>query len=173
MEENLEHRDWMKGIKETGFTAPSNYFDELNESIRARLVTERLKAVVPADGFAVPEGYFDQLNATVLTKTSGKKATESKIVRLWRSNVLKYASAACFVIIAGLGVYFNNEQQLVVRQSVRADLAAEQMLFDIDEDVIIEHIEANYKEEKQSASDAELENYILNNYSQSDLTGIL
>jgi hypothetical protein len=174
MEENLEHSEWMKGIKETGFTTPSNYFEELNDSIRVKMVTERLRAAVHSDGHTVPPNYFEQLQSDILAKTTGRTATVSgqpKIVRLWCSNVLKYASAACFVIIAGMGVYFNTNEQKVTQNNNYTDAAAEQMLFDIDEEVIIEHIEANYKDQqKPTATETALENYILNNYTQNDLT---
>jgi hypothetical protein len=174
MEENLEHSEWMKGIKETGFTTPSNYFEELNDTIRAKMATERLRTLVAQDGYKVPPNYFEQLQANILAKTVGENAApgQFKVVRLWRSNVLKYASAACFVIIAGLGVYFNsNEQTVTQSNSYNSEAAAEQVLFDIDEEVIIEHIEANYKDQQQpTATETALENYILNNYTQNDLT---
>jgi hypothetical protein len=174
MEENLEHSEWMKGIKETGFTTPSNYFEELNDNIRVKMVTERLRATVPQDGYTVPPDYFEQLQSNILAKTTGKDTAskrQTKIARLWHSNVLKYASAACFIIIAGMGVYFNNNVQKPAQNTNYTDAATEQMLFDIDEEVIIEHIEAGYKDQqKPSAKEAALENYILNNYSQNDLT---
>jgi hypothetical protein len=176
MEENLEHSEWMKGIKGTGFTTPSNYFEELNEGIKARITVERLKSVAAEDGYVVPAGYFENLQSAILAKTTGGQpvAAKPKIVRLWRSGILKYASAACFVIIAGAGVYFNMNHQSTVQKVAYADAADEQMLFDIDEDVIIEHIEANYKDEqKPNTSEVALENYILNNYSQNDLSGNL
>lgn len=170
MEENLEHSEWMKGIKETGFTTPSNYFEELNEHIRVKMVTERLRAAIPQEGHAVPPNYFEQLQLNILAKTTGA-SKQPKIVRLWHSNVLKYASAACFVIIAGMGVYFNTNEQKVAQSINYTDAATEQMLFDIDEEVIIEHIEANYKDQqKPNAKEMALENYILNNYTQNDLT---
>lgn len=169
MEENLEHSEWMKGMKETGFTTPSNYFEELNDSIKAKVFTERLKSAVPDDGYTVPEGYFEQLQSNILAKTTGQ--TQPKIIRLWRSNLLKYASAACFIIIAAAGIYFNSNEHPAIQKASYADVATEQMLFDIDEEVIIEHIEANFKDQqKPNASETALENYILNNYTQNDLT---
>ncbi|HKG07312.1 MAG TPA: hypothetical protein VKB19_12670 [Pedobacter sp.] len=176
MEENLEHSDWMKGIKETGFTVPSGYFDDLNTGIKARISAERLRNVVQETGYDVPDGYFEKLHTTILTKTTSQSVsdTKPKVVRLWRSNILKYASAACFLIVAGAGIYFNYNQPATINGIGYTDAAAEQMLFDIDEEVIIEHIEANYRDEqKPTATEEALENYILNNYSQNDLTGNL
>ncbi|MES2455661.1 MAG: hypothetical protein V4594_08985 [Bacteroidota bacterium] len=177
MEENLEHSEWMKGIKGTGFTTPSNYFEELNEGIKAKISVERLKSAVGTDGYAVPAGYFEQLQSNILARTTGfetEQIRKPKIVRLWRSGLLKYASAACFVIMAGAGLYFNMNQPSTAKKSSYSDIATEQMLFDIDEDVIIEHIEASSKEaQNPGTSQAALENYILSNYSQNDLSGNL
>ena len=50
------------------------------------------------------------------------------------------------------------------------DMAMEQMLYDIDEEAIIEHIETNPELiQKATASELAMENYILSNYSQNDL----
>lgn len=171
MEENLEHSDWLKG-KNTGFTTPSNYFEGLSEGIQARLAEEKLKSTVTDNGFAVPEGYFDRLQADILSKISGSSLArpEPKLLRLWHSKLLKYASAACFLIIAGIGTLYYNQQPEAVAVSMTEDMATEQMLYDIDEDVIIEHIETNAALlPKATASEIAMENYILNNYSQNDL----
>lgn len=174
MGENLENNGLVKGDfpTETGFTTPENYFAELTERINAKIFIEQMKATAPENnGYMVPEGYFENLTSAILAKTTNENALpQRKIVRLWHSKLLKYASAACFLLIAGTGLYFNIQQQPVNY----ADLTAEQMLYDIDEQVIIEHIEANQATHpKSSAADAELENYILNNYSQNDLvTGL-
>ncbi|TDQ07408.1 hypothetical protein [Pedobacter metabolipauper] len=158
----------LKDVEHAGFTLPENYFEGLGESIHAKLIAERLKEEIPNEGLIVPVNYFDDLQASILAKTTG--APQPKIVRLWHSKLLKYASAACFLIMASAGLYFNYQSPA---QPVNyAELAAEQMLFDIDEDVIIDHIEANGMQEQKVANtkDAALESYILSNYSQSDLT---
>jgi len=127
-----------------------------------------LRSLGVAEAFETPVNYFAQLQDAVIAQTSGVKKP-SKIVRLWNSNVLKYASAACFLIVAGLGIYFNTNS--VTPAPINNELAAEQMLFDIDEDVIIEHIEASALHDSQvSKTDAALENYILTNYSSNELT---
>jgi len=173
MGENLENNEWVKGDfpGETGFTTPENYFAGLTERINARVFMEQLKAGAPANGgYTVPGDYFENLTSAILAKTSNESALpQGRIVRLWHSKLLKYASAACFLLIAGAGLYFNNQQPVNY-----TELASEQMLYDIDEQVIIEHIEANHvTQPKSSAADAALENYILNNYSQNDLvTGL-
>jgi len=169
MEEHSEHSE--RSMSGTGFTVPSGYFDRLTDEINTRISVERLKVLVPQDsGFTVPDAYFERLEASITDKISPKPG-----LRLWRSGVMKYATAACFVIIAAAGILlFNTGNRNKIPGTSHADIAAEQILFDIDEDVIIEHIEANYKEDnKTNTAEMELENYILNNYSQNDLASIL
>lgn len=156
-------------LPEDGFKVPENYFDELNAGIEAKLAAGRLKEMVPNEGFALPRDYFNELQAKISEKTRTK---ETKIVRLWHSKLLKYASAACFVLISAAGIYFYPENS--TGQSASADLANEQMLYDIDENTIIEHIQSNsLKAESPAVADADLENYILSNYSQNDIASDL
>ena len=162
MDKNFENKLWENKL-ETGFTVPENYFEGLTEGIQTRMRVERLREMVPEDGFSVPEGYFDQLNARIMARK------EPKVVSLWHSNLLKYASAACFILVTAFGLYLN--QQNYTTESATADIANEQMLYDIDEQDIIDHVQGNRIEDKVLVpSEAELETYILNNYSQNELS---
>jgi len=168
MKQDFENDEWMKGVRETGFTTPAHYFEELSESINARISAEKFKAVIQNDGHTVPDDYFEKLQANILAKTIAEPITKPKVVRLWNSSLLKYATAACFLLVTGLGLYFN--QRNPVQQTATTDLATEQMLYDIDEQVIIDHISsADITQPKSTAADTDLENYILTNYSQSEL----
>ncbi|MCX2450932.1 hypothetical protein OQX61_06575 [Pedobacter sp. PLR] len=144
---------------ESGFNMPEGYFESLSAKIRAEVV-----------GYTVPQDYFQQLQDKITAKTSNEKA--AKIFRLWHSKALKYASAACFVLVSALGVYFY--QNTASPQALSADAATEQMLFDIDENTIIEHIQANsLTQENPLVAEADLENYILSNYSQNEIASDL
>nr|WP_068891727.1 hypothetical protein [Pedobacter panaciterrae] len=170
MKQDFENDEWMKGVRETGFTTPLHYFDELSESINARISAEKFKSVIQNDGHTVPDNYFEKLQANILAKTitEDKQIVKPKVVRLWKSSLVKYASAACFLLVTGIGLYFN--KQSPAQQSVTAD-STEQMLYDIDEQVIIDHISSNdLAQPKPNAADTDLENYILTNYSQNELT---
>jgi hypothetical protein len=171
MKQDFENDEWMKGIRETGFTTPAHYFDELSERINATIRTEKFKSVIQNDGHTVPDNYFEKLQANILAKTVGeaKPTAQIKVMRLWNSSLVKYASAACFLLITGLGLYFN-QQQSPSQQTASSDLATEQMLYDIDEQVIIDHISStNITQPKSTVADTDLENYILTNYSQNEL----
>jgi len=171
MKQDFENDEWMKRARETGFTTPTHYFDELTESINAKITVEKFKAVVQNDGYTVPDNYFEKLQANILAKTTAQiqPETKPKVVRLWKSGIVKYASAACFLLVTGLGLYFNN-QQSPTQKTTSADLATEQMLYDIDEQVIIDHISStDITQPKPAVTDTDLENYILTNYSQNEL----
>ncbi|MFP5080007.1 hypothetical protein [Pedobacter sp. JCM 36344] len=172
MGKNLENEEWREEAPTLSgmpvrdvFSVPQNYFENLSASIEAKVAVDRLKVFSTEQAFTVPSGYFDRMKEEVLSKAK----SPSKVLKLWRSNVLKYASAACFVLIAGLGVYFNQEQP---QSSVNyVEIANEQMLFDIDEDVIIEHIQGTDQVAMPlSADQSDLENYILTNFSSRELT---
>jgi len=162
-------------VDESGFTTPKGYFEELNEKINSGIYAEKLKAAVSEDGFTTPANYFEQMQANILTKTITEPTevkSRHRILRLWQSKVVKYASAACFVIVAGLGTLYLNDQSSEAKL-LTADTMTEQLLYDIDEDVIIQYIETNgTKEPETSNLDAAMENYILNNYSQEEIAGL-
>jgi hypothetical protein len=172
MGKNIENEDWreeaptLSGIPvKAVFAVPDNYFEQLSASIEAKIAFDNLKSRISDETFTVPDGYFDRLEENILAKTK----SPAKILRLWRSSVLKYASAACFVLVAGLGVYFNQEQPQHERNN--AEIANEQMLFDIDEETIIEHLQNSTVTTPPISSDqSDLENYILNNFSTTELT---
>lgn len=158
-------------VSETGLTTPENYFSDLNQRIGSAVFTARLKALSPVSGYEVPEGFFEQQGTIILNNAvkKDKKAYRSKVIRLWHSSLLKYASAACFIILSTTGIYFY-QQHSQTSKVAYADMATEQILYDIDEQVIIDHIQANDLQKAEPvATDVALENYILNNYSQSDL----
>ncbi|KQS42029.1 hypothetical protein [Pedobacter sp. Leaf194] len=178
-EEAVSSYIYLDGLKrnttENAFLVPENYFEELTEMIETRIAIEHsLKA---DNKFAVPENYFETLQSRITAKIEAEQVInkEAKIIPLWRRSFVKYASAACFVVISSFGVYFyqNNQTEANVNipQMQSADLASEQMLYDIDETTIIDHLEAQNisNTNTTSASDTEVENYILNNYSSTDL----
>ena len=160
----------------SGFTTPANYFNELSEHIKTELLTEKIKAAAPAsDDYAVPANYFEQLQSNILSKTiyETKTSHSPRVVRLWHSKLLKYASAACFIIMSMTGIYFY-QQHKPAQKLAYNELATEQFLYDIDEDVIIDHIKDNdLQEAKPAAKDVALENYILSNYSQNEIASNL
>ncbi len=149
-----------------GFTVPVNYFEELNEQIKSRIALEQFKSV----GFTTPSNYFDKLQASILDQTVNAKQ-ETKIARLWHTDLIRYAAAACFILVAASGLYVNEQSK--VKQAQSTELANEAMLYDIDESVIIQHLTESQTATNTSASQAEMESYILEHYSSNDLSNNL
>jgi hypothetical protein len=162
-------------VGDSGFSTPENYFNELSQDISAEILTSRLKSISTTQDFTAPANYFEQMQQRILDQTVRKETAvkETKVLRLWHSRLLKYASAACLVMLCSIGFYFYQHKSAGGKLAYM-DMATEQMLYDIDEQVIIDHIEANGLEQaKPSASEQAMENYILSNYSQSDIAGNL
>lgn len=160
----------LKDKTKSSFTTPNNYFQKFQERIEAKIAIDDLLAT-KSNSFSVPENYFEDLEARITNKISSSEVKKkTKILRLWQSNLMKYASAACFVILSATGLYFYQNKQVFIPQAQTTNFTNEQMLYDIDESVIIDHVENSIQSQtKKSASDTELENYILNNYSSSEL----
>ncbi len=153
-----------------GFTVPANYFEELNEQIKSSVSLLQFQSIATNEGFATPSNYFEKLQANILSQTVEVK-TERKTVRLWQSDLVKYAAAACFILLTASGLYLN--QQSTVEQIQSTELASEAILYDIDESVIIEHLKESQTATNNTASQAEMESYILNHYSSSELSNNL
>ncbi|WP_432708856.1 hypothetical protein [Pedobacter sp.] len=151
------------------FVVPENYFEQLNQEIQSRVAVERLKALQINDGFVVPEHYFEQLNAKITSKIQDTPVKQAKVVRLWQSDLFKYATAACFILVAAAGLYVNN-QQSIPAAPVSTELSYDQILFDLSEDQVIEALNNDQLSSMSAAANEDdLEEYILNNYSQSDI----
>jgi len=161
-----------KELNSDSFEVPQNYFENLSERIQTNI---KLSAL-PKDkhSFSVPEHYFNDLKHKITNRIAAEQPIKTvKIIPLWRRNILKYASAACFVLIASFGAYFyQNNASSVPAQTPSAELSSDQLLYDIDENTIIEHLEQQNttSANNTSASDTEMENYLLSNFSSSDLS---
>jgi len=178
-EEAVSNNIFLDGLKQKTndnfFLVPQNYFEELTEMIEMRIAVEQ--SVQPINKFTVPENYFETLQSRITSRIDAEQniKQEAKIIPLWKRSFVKYASAACFLLISSFGFYFyqNNQSTDIVSvpQMRTADFANDQMLYDIDETTILDHLEAQNTSniKTTSASDTEVENYILSNYSSTDL----
>lgn len=182
-----------EAIPVSGFVVPDQYFDILQGCILAETTGHSLQSLPKSEGFKTPELYFQKLQSSILAQTTGAgfsdkeigtthatktieaKATvksEPKIIRLWHNDLIKYASAACFILVTAFGLFLN--QQNFNAENKATEIANEQMLYDMNEQDIIDHIDGNTAAvQSDNTTSSDLETYILNNYSQSDLTSAL
>lgn len=184
LQENINTSVYFDTLKQESadmkMPVPEGYFESFQENIYARIAEEQLKTQVQEDGFAVPTGYFDSLNTRILSKITetSKPEPNGKVFKLWHSKLMKYATAACIVIISAVGLYMNQQQNVSVAPiPVQVSKASpqEQTLYDIDEQVVIDQVETNATQQvaNTTATNTEMEDYILNNYSQSDIASNL
>lgn len=169
---------FLDGLKQktsdNNFEVPQHYFENLAECIQTRITLSEIPKAEKA--FTVPENYFDTLQSRITERIAVlEPKREAKIIPLWRRNIVKYVSAACFLLMASFGIYFYQNGSVSVGQpSPSAEaIVNEQLLYDIDENTIIDHLETQNTTSSNikttSASDTEMENYILSNFSSSDL----
>ncbi|MCX2494994.1 hypothetical protein OQX63_16000 [Pedobacter sp. PF22-3] len=169
---------FLDGLKQktsnNNFEVPQHYFENLAERIQTRITLSEIPKAEKA--FTVPENYFDTLQSRITQRIAVlEPKREAKIIPLWRRNIVKYVSAACFLLMASFGIYFYQNGSVSVGQpSPSAEaIVNEQLLYDIDENTIIDHLETQNTTSSNikttSASDTEMENYILSNFSSSDL----
>jgi hypothetical protein len=110
--------------EDEGFAVPANYFDELSNNIQSRIAIEELMSS-ETEGFEVPANYFDKLSQSILNKTvhqdveeveetdnviNFQEAVKKKglVRRMFASHTIRYATAACFALILGIGVVFKS-----------------------------------------------------------------
>lgn len=157
-------------------SVPEGYFESLQADITAKIALEQLN-LPKEDGFAVPAGYFEKLNHRILEQVEQPQATSPKVRKLWPNRMTKYAAAACLALISGFAVYLNQDNlfKSLVPQNTTVSVAEDPMLWDIDEQTIMDEMESGTSENSTntSATSAELEDYILNHYTQYEIASNL
>ncbi|MBB6500534.1 hypothetical protein [Pedobacter cryoconitis] len=161
-----------EAIPMSGFTVPEEYFSELHNRISLETeIISRLQNFPKEEGHQAPDLYFEKLQARILAKTTEALIPvkhEPKIIRLWHNDLIKYASVACFILVTAFGLFLNQQREIGI-----TEIANEQMLYDMNEQDIIDHIQGDNTAVKNSDTTNEnLENYILNNFSQSELSPV-
>lgn len=97
MKDNLNNsEDFLKSVlhKDTGFSAPKNYFSEAEDSFSSFLSEDKLPK---ENGFTVPENYFDALENSIIKKVVPQKGV--KVISL-KSMLLKYIPIAAAASVA-------------------------------------------------------------------------
>lgn len=93
----------IKHIKNSGFTIPSSYFNEVEEKILQEITLEKNGSKnLP---FSIPNGYFETLESRILLKLHPKK--EPKIISLIHTKAFKYAVSIAAIIILFISIFTN------------------------------------------------------------------
>ena len=155
-----------------GFQVSSDYFKHLAEQVNTTICLD--ENIGSEKAFTVPENYFSTMQNAIMLKTNAQeKPLPAKGIKLWNSNFLKYAAAACFLAISSVGIYrYNQHNDNASLTTLSNQVTNDQFLYDIDESTIIQHINAEkpLKTKNVSAADADMENYLINHYTVNELT---
>ncbi|MEE1885169.1 hypothetical protein [Pedobacter flavus] len=150
------------------FKTPAGFFNSQKENIERKI--EMLESPLNVGGFKVPSNYFDELSSTLINKVENTKPSKNKLLRIWTSDFMKYAAAACFILITATALLYDNKEYEVINTKQSAAYFSDNDLYYIDEQMIIDHIDLSSSEDlSNNLSSADAENYILNNYSTSEL----
>ncbi|MBC7418011.1 MAG: hypothetical protein H7325_07635 [Pedobacter sp.] len=157
--------------QKNGLQVPPLYFTVLSENIATTLKLS--ENITSEQAFSVPVNYFNQLQDKLAAKiTSSKVAKTSKIIRLLNTNLVKYATAACLLLVSSFGIYFYNQHTTSETEILsQTEVLKNQFLYDIDESTIIQNIgtENPIESKNVSVTDTEMENYLLNHYTAIEL----
>jgi len=121
--------------KDNPFKVPTNYFEDLKEKVKSKIFLDNLKS--NADFFKTPDAYFDNLSEQIINQiklqeiisedlgftipqnyfTNKKQQTlkslktkKKGIVRIINLSLVRYAAAACILMLTSFGIYFNIHQ---------------------------------------------------------------
>lgn len=103
--------------KNSNFKVPDGYFDNLALNIQSTVFIENLKEKQLNAGFTVPQNYFENLNHKL--GTTGKinqQGLAKSITKILKLNLIKYAAAACILLVCGFAVFINLGKNTIQKQ---------------------------------------------------------
>ncbi|MFD0751445.1 hypothetical protein ACFQZS_14940 [Mucilaginibacter calamicampi] len=172
LSDNIQSRIAVEEAMEAGegFEVPAGYFENLSSQIQSRVFVE--ETLSADETFTVPDGYFEQLNAKILNKTVTQEVVQRKVgvVRLMRSTAFKYATAACFLLVAGASFmlwpsatsieahdasYLHKELSNIPKDELQGYIEVSMDGSDVQHTVVVEELPV-----KDAAFNPELQDYI-------------
>lgn len=98
----------LNNIQDSGFKAPKDYFESLEDSIMHAIKEDEISEKVTASGMQPPKGYFENLENSILSKVLEEKS-QPKVISLFSKQNLLYASSIAAALVIMLSVYFNQD----------------------------------------------------------------
>ncbi len=91
------------------FETPEGYFESLEDQVFAELSLAHLKdRLLQQDaGFLVPPAYFEESQKSILQSVNKRPVPVAKVLHI---NFIRYAAAACMLLMTAAGVYMNIQQ---------------------------------------------------------------
>lgn len=159
----------------SGFSVPSNYFKNVEDSFSIQL---KEKNFIKTKGFETPDFYFDNLEDVILTKVLSTKK-EVKVISLKERvfKIIPLVAAASIVLFIGLNSFIFNKTKENSFDNL-ADSDVENWITNHinlieDTDIALTYTDIDFDESEfipNSISNDELENYLSN---QEDISLIL
>ena len=107
--------------KNSGFSAPTSYFDTLEDTIFTKITEENFSN---ENAFNIPENYFKDLDAKILAKITSEEK-ETKVIS-FKERVFKLipiAAAASIILFIGLNSFvFNTADELSLDSLSNTDI---------------------------------------------------
>jgi hypothetical protein len=95
-------------ITKTGFKAPENYFESVEDSVFSKIKSENSLKSVKDSGYKIPEGYLDTVEENILNKLNN----ETKVVSLFTRKNLVYISGMAAAILILFAIFIKNNNPL-------------------------------------------------------------
>jgi len=95
-------------ITKTGFKAPENYFESVEDSVFSKIKSENSLKSVKGSGYKIPEGYLDTVEENILNKLNN----ETKVVSLFTRKNLVYISGMAAAILILFAIFIKNNNPL-------------------------------------------------------------
>ena len=114
--------EFLKSVvnKTTGFTAPKDYFNDVDDNLTLFLKEDKLPKKT---SFKAPDNYLDNIDDIILKQTVDKK--EPKVILLKKRflNAIPYAAAACVLLFFSINFFnFSNADKLSFDNLVNTDI---------------------------------------------------
>ncbi len=97
------NKNKLHNIKDSGFKAPENYFDGLEDSIMDQI---KLHEKIEDTGFKSPDNYFDLLEDKIIDRVKH----EPKVISLFNKRNLLYASSIAAALVIMFSIFINKSE---------------------------------------------------------------
>ncbi|WP_347925302.1 hypothetical protein [Pontimicrobium sp. SW4] len=99
----------LNNIKNAGFKAPKDYFQNLEDQIMDNIKLDvALQNTDDGTGYKMPEGYLDTLEDVIFSKVT--KTTNSRVISLFNKQTLIYISGVAAAVLIMLNVFWNSSE---------------------------------------------------------------
>ncbi len=157
----------LKHIKQTGFTTPKNYLNELDSKLMQQINQDNIG--VKEHGFTVPKNYFENLDDRILKAT----VNEPKTIKLINWKNITYVSGIAASLVLAFNVFFMNKTNVsfesldnsAIESYIESDFDLNDLSYSLSDDDVTSEVFSEI-----DFSDSNMEDYLFQNATLSDFT---